>query len=259
MILDQREQIDQEAFDREAQELLALPLEQLSMKDNDWKKFDGPCPPSNAYVYSIQLLGDIKGKKVLDYGCGTGWLSVILAKRGGLVWGFDTSGQSIEAAKKRAVANYLEYRTAFAKMSAYKLAYEDEMFDLVIGQSILHHLDIGMAAGELVRVLKKSGRAIFAEPFGDSQALQAIRKMVPVPLNIHEGSQERQLTNQDVELLARPFSRVTYKEFQLLSRIDRVISSRRITWSLHRLDKWLLEAFPALRRYARLIVIELWK
>ena len=259
MSLDQREHIDEEAFDKEAQELLALPLDQLRMKDNEWQKFDRPCPPSNDYVYSIQLLGDITGKKILDYGCGNGWLSVILAKRGGLVWGFDTSGQSIEVAKKRAVANNLEERTAFAKMSAYKLDYENAMFDLVIGQGILHHLEIGTVAGELARVLKKGGRAVFSEPFGDSKVLQAVRNLVPVALNVYEGSQERQLTYQDVAQLAAPFSRVVCKELQLLSRLDRVFSGKRIRRSLNRVDKLLLDTFPALRRYARVIVIELTK
>ena len=136
----QREQIDQEAFDEAAQRLLGVPLEQLKMKDNDWQKFDKPCPVSNAYVYAVQRLGDIQGKRVLDYGCGDGYFSVILAKRGGLIWGFDTSSQSIEVAKRRATAAGLEDKVCFEKMSAYELAYENETVDLVIGLGILHHI-----------------------------------------------------------------------------------------------------------------------
>ena len=117
----ERQKIDKKDFDREAEELLSLPLEELRMKDNDWKKFDNACPPSNAYIYTIQLLGDIRGKRVLDYGCGNGYLSMILARRGGLAWAFDISGQSIAVAMRRAVANGLEDRVCFDKMSAYKL------------------------------------------------------------------------------------------------------------------------------------------
>ena len=74
------ERIDQEAFDEAAQKLLGVPLEQLKMEDNDWQKFDRPCPPSNSYIYSIQTLGELKGKRILDYGCGDGYLSMILAR-----------------------------------------------------------------------------------------------------------------------------------------------------------------------------------
>lgn len=39
--------------------------------------------------YSYSPLGDIAGKTVLDYGCGTGGNSLILAKRGAKVVGVD--------------------------------------------------------------------------------------------------------------------------------------------------------------------------
>lgn len=255
----ERQRVDEEAFDRAAEKLLSIPLEKLRMKDNDWKKFDKNCAPSNAYVYTIQLLGDLRGKRVLDYGCGDGYLSMILARRGGLVWGFDISGKSIEVAMRRAVANSLEDKVCFDNMSAYKLRYEDEMFDLVIGLDILHHIEIDGATNEIARVLKKGGRAVFCEPLGDSPALQALRRIVPVKVAIHEGSQERPLTYRDVEELAKVFTQRGCKEFQLFSRLDRVVRLRRARPWINVCDNWLLDTFPALRRYARLIVIELTK
>ena len=259
MSVTEREHIDEESFDAAAQELLTVPLEQLRMNDIHWQKFDKPCPPSNAYVYSIQRLGDIKEKKILDYGCGDGKLSVILAKRGGEVWGFDTSSISIQVAQRCAIANGVENAVRFEKMSAYALRYDDESFDLVVGLDILHHVEIGRAAKEVARVLKKGGRAVFQEPFADSKTLRLIRRLIPVPVAKHEGSQERQLTYQDVDDLVRPFSRVLWREFQLLSRLDRVIGNLVVRRWLNRLDEWLLDAFPFLRRYARLIVVELTK
>ena len=259
MSVTEREYIDEESFDAAAQELLTVPLEQLRLADNAWKKFDKPCPPGNTYVYAVQLLGDIREKRVLDYGCGDGSFSVILAKRGGLVWGFDTSGISIQVAQRRAAANDVGDRVHFEKMSAYKIGYEDETFDLVIGLDILHHVEIGKTAPEIARVLKKTGRAIFLEPLAASKGLQFIRRFVPVAVAIHEGSQERQLTYQDVDDLARHFSRVACKEFQIFSRLDRVVGNKPIRRWLNLWDHWLLETFPALRRYARQIVIELWK
>src|SRR5712692_5138475 len=93
-----REHVDEETFDDAMGELLTVPLEELRLKEIHWEKFDRPCPPSNGYVYAVQLLGNIKGKRILDLGCGDGSLLVILAKRGATVWGFDTSSVSIEVA-----------------------------------------------------------------------------------------------------------------------------------------------------------------
>lgn len=46
-----------------------------------------------------KYLGNIPGKKVLDTGCGTGFLSVILAKNGWKVTAIDNSSDMLEQAK----------------------------------------------------------------------------------------------------------------------------------------------------------------
>jgi 2-polyprenyl-3-methyl-5-hydroxy-6-metoxy-1,4-benzoquinol methylase len=254
-----RSSIDEQSFDSAVQGLLEVPLDDLKMKDDEWQKFDRPCPPGNAYVYSVQRLGDIRDKAVLDFGCGNGFLSVILAKRGARVWGFDISGKSIEAANRRARANGLENRVHFEKVSSYDLPYSDEMFDFVIGLDILHHIDIEKTGLEVARVLKKGGRAVFREPFGDSPLLQGIRTIVPVKVAAHEGSQERQLSYRDADLLSAPFSGRSVREFQIVTRLERVIRNKSAKRWMNIFDEWLLKNLPFLRRYARLIVIEVIK
>ena len=39
----------------------------------------------------IDALGDVRGKRILDYGCGYGMLGIYLASCGAEVWGFDLS------------------------------------------------------------------------------------------------------------------------------------------------------------------------
>ncbi len=53
------------------------------------------------YAHSIKVLGDIKGKMVLDFGCGDGPLSLFLAKekRPRRIVGVDISNAGIERAK----------------------------------------------------------------------------------------------------------------------------------------------------------------
>jgi len=41
----------------------------------------------DAFRYMMERIGSVKGKKMLDYGCGSGWLGVYLAKQGAQVEG----------------------------------------------------------------------------------------------------------------------------------------------------------------------------
>ena len=58
------------------------PNAELIMDPETWLRFDGPAPPSISYLHCVRSLGDIRGKRILDFGCGRGELSTIVAKRG---------------------------------------------------------------------------------------------------------------------------------------------------------------------------------
>lgn len=59
--------------------------------------------PYDLYAELIELAGNgLVGKKILDIGCGTGLLSVKLAKKGGIVTGVDLSEDMLFAATERA-------------------------------------------------------------------------------------------------------------------------------------------------------------
>lgn len=50
----------------------------------------------------LSLIGDVKHKRVLDAGCGYGFYSILLAKRGAMVTGIDISEKMIALAKNNA-------------------------------------------------------------------------------------------------------------------------------------------------------------
>lgn len=59
--------------------------------------------PYAKYIdFLIEALGDLKGRSILDVGCGTGTLALALAKKGAKVTGIDLSHEMIEIAIKRA-------------------------------------------------------------------------------------------------------------------------------------------------------------
>lgn len=65
-----------------------------------------------------KYLGNIPGKKVLDTGCGTGFLSVILAKNGWKVTAIDNSSDMLEQAKVTAEQYGLSEYITFLKRDA---------------------------------------------------------------------------------------------------------------------------------------------
>ncbi len=233
------------------------PKNPLLMDPWDWERFDAPPPPGSCYHYFIESMGDVRGKKILDAGCGDGWLSVILAKRGALVSGFDISAESIAIAKEKARANGVGDTVSFQVSSFDDIPYAADSFDLVVGCAILHHVDIEKILGPLRRVLRRDGKTVYLECFGNSRWLERLRLMVPVPID-DSGKQhwDKQMKYADIAKFNKAFQSVTYREFELFSRLDRVIKSEKVIRNLNVLDEWTFKLAPFLRRYARLIVFE---
>jgi ubiquinone/menaquinone biosynthesis C-methylase UbiE len=105
----------------------------------------------------LRLAGDVKGKRVLDAGCGHGPLMVALRDRGALVAGFDLSPSMIEIAADR-LGTGADIRVAdLSKL----LPYDDDEFDVVTCSLALHYVqDWAPTLAELRRVLKPGGRLL---------------------------------------------------------------------------------------------------
>jgi 2-polyprenyl-6-hydroxyphenyl methylase / 3-demethylubiquinone-9 3-methyltransferase len=96
--------------------------------------------------------------KVLDVGCGGGYLTNYLAKKGHLVSGVDLSEQSLQIAKKEDTTASVDYRRA----SAYELPYLKDSFDVVCAMDLLEHVEKpATVIAEAARVLKKGGLFFF--------------------------------------------------------------------------------------------------
>src|SRR5438874_4612936 len=108
-------------------------------------------------------LGDLRGKRVLDYGCGHGMAAVVLARAGAAVTAFDLSPGYVTEAREGATANGVTVECVVA--DGEDLPFPDGTFDAVWGSAILHHLDLSRAGRELSRVLKPGGVAVFCEPW----------------------------------------------------------------------------------------------
>lgn len=105
----------------------------------------------------------LRGKKVLDLGCGSGGITVALVERHGAaaVTGFDVEAPVIERARARAEARGLSQCLAFVQARPGPLPFGDQAFDVVFSKDALVHIpDKQCVFAEIFRVLKPGG--IFA-------------------------------------------------------------------------------------------------
>jgi SAM-dependent methyltransferase len=204
-------------------------------------------------------LGDLRNKRVLDYGCGHGMAAVVLARAGAEVSAFDLSPGYVMEARERARANGVRIECTVA--DGEELPYANESFDAVWGNAILHHLDLERAGRELQRVLKPGGVAIFCEPWGANPLLSFARRYLPYP-NKDRTPDERPLRRRDLDPLRAIFPMLEVQGFQLLGMLRRILPVRSVSGRrsvLDSVDAQLLRWFPFSQNWCRYVVIALRK
>lgn len=98
------------------------------------------------YIYrrnqTLEILDgfNVKGKRILEIGCGDGYYSRYLKKRGAEVVGVDISNNMINLAKKNAKKENLDI--PFYKIEGEHLEFEDKFFDfdIVLTVTVLQHI-----------------------------------------------------------------------------------------------------------------------
>ena len=108
----------------------------------------------------LELVGDVRGKQVLDLGCGTGRYCALLAERGARVVGIDASpGMLKQSVPKNALAPFGVTQGALDH-----LCLPDRAFDLVLCSLALNHVEhLAPVFQEATRVLKKGGAIVISD------------------------------------------------------------------------------------------------
>ena len=131
-------------------------LEYLDYIDNNFMQDGYFAHERGDAMFSKLMPTDLKGKKVLEIGCGLGAHTEMLCRLGAEVTSIDLAPQSITTTKKR-----LELKGLHANVfeaDAENLPFEDGEFDFIWSWGVIHHSpSTKKCAIEIDRVIKKGG------------------------------------------------------------------------------------------------------
>ncbi|MGH9434144.1 MAG: class I SAM-dependent methyltransferase, partial [Terriglobia bacterium] len=215
-------------------------------------------PPATTRLfleYAFHLLGDIRGKTILDVGCGGGENSILLAHRGATVLSLDISQDLCQVASRRMEVNGFVPRALAA--SAHSLPLPDGSVDVVFGAAVLHHLELKAASQEIFRIVRPGGWLIFSEPLRDSKLLSALRSLVPKRADL-DSPYERPLRLSELFAFSSPFAIEHVRFFGLPPSRLADFTGLRLP-GLDAAEYWALTHVKSLAKFATFAVIKLKK
>ncbi len=110
---------------------------------------------------TLQLLGPLRGRRILELGCGAARWSSALAGRAGRVVGLDLS--TVQLARARSLSRRTSRGADLIRANAERLPFSDASFDIVFSDwGAMTFCDPFRTVPEAARVLDSGGRLVFA-------------------------------------------------------------------------------------------------
>ncbi len=127
----------------------------------------------------VDVAAPTPGVSVIDLGCGSGQLSLPMARKGAKVMAVDISPKMIDSLDRRAAELGLEIETA--ALPVQELEIEPSSVDLVVSNYAMHHLYDDEKRAVVVAAtswLKPGGRLVFGDMMFGRGATQADREII---------------------------------------------------------------------------------
>lgn len=121
-------------------------------------------PGSHSYISEpvVAACRRLTGARVIDLGCGNGWLCKSLAEAGYEVCGFDASENGIENARRLVPSG----RFLVANLDADSCGFEGEQFDIAVSTEVIEHLyDPNKLLRYARSVLRERGYIVITTPY----------------------------------------------------------------------------------------------
>ena len=126
----------------------------------------GPWSPTEN---ELRLLGDVRGLRILEVGCGGGQCAIAFAQQGATVAGLDLSDAQLDFARSLAADEGVTVDWVHGNAEDLS-AFKDGAWDVVFSAYALHYVaDMARCLAECARVLRPGGRLVFSldHPFRD--------------------------------------------------------------------------------------------
>jgi 2-polyprenyl-6-hydroxyphenyl methylase / 3-demethylubiquinone-9 3-methyltransferase len=131
-----------------------MELRRKTYPDDHWLKSQDPEKALQAYLeqqdkaysrvknaFIRELLGDLEGKRVMDYGCGAGYFSVYAARAGAAkVVGVDAEESALETARHFARAEGVENVCSFVHSDRFPAFFGRNVFDVMLMKDVIEHV-----------------------------------------------------------------------------------------------------------------------
>ena len=162
--------------------------------------FESPVAVENNFI--MNQIGSLKGKKILDVGCGLGESAVYFALKGAIVTASDLSPKMIECATRLADKYDVKIKTKIA--SAEELSGEIEKYDIIYVANLLHHIvEKEDFIKNMNKILKKGGYFCSWDPVKYNPVINIYRKIATKVRT----EDERPLGFKEINLIQKSFSK----------------------------------------------------
>ena len=144
---------------------------------DDVEDFGSLLDKSRRSIFVKKLDDEIPmGSNILEAGCGTGQMSIVLSRYARQIYGIDLSKGSLIEAKQFINSNDIKSVHLF-RMNIFKLFFKENTFDVIISNGVLHHTyNPKLAFSKLVQVLKPGGIIVIGLYHRYGRIIQKIRQ-----------------------------------------------------------------------------------
>lgn len=196
-------------------------------------------PEAHILEPALAFFGDVRGKTLMELGCGPGAASLYLAERGANVIAVDVSPKAIEDLARHCAARGI---TSVRPVRADALTIDTlGPVDFVYGSMILHHIEpFDEFASVLRRTLRPGGRAFFYENSAMSSLLVWFRQHIVGRLWVpkYGDPHEFPLTPVEIRELGKHFEvRVEIPELLFFALVGQYLLRGRLMRPLSALDR----------------------
>ncbi len=160
--------------------------------------------------YIMQELGDLRGRHLLDVGCGLGEASVYFARKGADVTASDLSSGMLEHTSRLAAQNGVQLQTLLSSSDSLQLPPEAK-FDVIYIGNALHHVDIRSTMRTLVSHLSEDGIFVSWDPLAYNPLINLYRR-IAVKVRTED---EHPLTKDDIRTIRSCFGESSCQYFWL--------------------------------------------